>query len=253
MNARPFLLTASERGHAGVRVLEADPDLGAGIAPDEWETALRHAVAPVHVVSRGPWSFTPAPDQGSMGALILEGLVLVRIDTGARAHLELLGEGDVMSPWVGMGPDLALPTVITSRVTSTVRLTLLDRTFSLRTARWPEIHAAIVQRLIDRARRLSLQAAINSLPRTEDRLELTLWTLAYRFGRVTPNGYMLVLRLSHSQLAEIVAASRPSVSNSLSSLREAGRVLRPEPHHWLLCGPPPERLGVLAQQTGLEP
>ena len=73
-------------------------------------------------------------------------------------------------------------------------------------ARWPEVHAALIQRCIERSRRLSLQSAINALPRIEERVEVTLWELASRFGRVTPDGIVVDLPISHSQLADIVAA-----------------------------------------------
>lgn len=236
-----------------VRVLDEDPDLGADVAPEEWELAARHAVAPSHLIERGPWQYAPDPCPGSLGAIILQGLVIVRVSVGARAHVELLGEGDVISPWVGLGPDATVPSITSARVVSPVRVALLDRGFALRTARWPEIHATLVQRLIQRARRLSLQSAINALSRTEERLELTFWTLASRFGRVTPAGYTLHLRLSHAQLAEMVAASRPSVSHALSGLRQAGRIICTERHSWLLCGPPPAKLAPIAQQIGQRP
>ncbi|HZU59630.1 MAG TPA: Crp/Fnr family transcriptional regulator, partial [Solirubrobacteraceae bacterium] len=131
-----------------------------------------------------------------------------------------------------------------------LRTALLDRSFIMRTARWPEIQAALMQRLIGRSRRLSLQSAINGLTRTEDRLELTLWQLASRFGKVTASGYKLPLRLTHTQLAEIVAVQRPSVTTALLRLEQAGRLQR---NHdgWILPGPPPSRLKPPAGQRGL--
>ena len=127
----------------------------------------------------------PAPDPASLGAVILDGLVVVRIGLGRLGHVELLGASDVISPWSHSGP---------------------------------EIHAAVVQRLITRSRRLSLQAAIHALPRVAERVELTLWALAERFGRDTPDGITLHLPITHQQLAEIVAAQRPSVSTALNWL-----------------------------------
>lgn len=195
--------------------------------------------------------FYPRPDPGSLGILILEGLLLVRIDAGERGHIELLSEGDVISPWNGSGSGLALPPVTTTRVVSDVRMALLSRGFVRRTAQWPEIQAALVQRLILRARRLGLQSAINGLTRIEERLELTLWQMALRFGNVTRDGYALWLGLTHAQLAEVVGAQRPSVSTALARLERAQRLVR-GPDRWLLPGPPPARLDALSHQTGLE-
>jgi CRP-like cAMP-binding protein len=237
---------------AVVRVLEADPDLGAGIDPTEWQAAVSMAAAPEFEFDRGPWRFFPQPEPGGFGALILEGLIVIRIDAGTRSHIEMLGEGDVTSPWVGTGGELTAPSVVTASVASRARVALLDRRFALRTARWPEIHAALIHRCIARSRRLSLQSAINALPRIEERVEATLWGLAYRFGRVTPDGVVLELPISHSQLADIVAAQRPSVSTAVIRLEGHGRLTRVARRTWLLLGSPPEILASLVKQSGLE-
>jgi len=234
-----------------VRVLEADPDLGAGIEARELPLAVMASVAPMFEFDRGAWCFSPPPDPAGFGALVLEGLMVIRITADTRGHVELLGPGDLISPWVGSGPDMTLPSVVAALVVSKGRVALLDRRFALRTAQWPEIHAALIRRVIDRTRRLSLQAAINSLSRVEERLEVTLWQLAYRFGRVTAEGTVLDLPLTHSQVAEMVAAQRPSVSTALARLQSHGRVIHTARHRWLLRGDPPSTLSSLAQQTGL--
>lgn len=234
-----------------VRVLEADPDLALALDPGDWQKAMHAAIAPLFRHPPGAWKFSPAPDPGALGTLILAGLIAVRIEAGERAHLELLGEGDVISPWASSGADLTLPTAVSARVLSELRLALLDRAFALRTARWPEIHAAVTQRMSTRSRRLSLQAAINAVPRVEERMELTLWQLAYRFGKVTRTGLKLSLPLSHNQLAEIVAAQRPSVTCALSGLERRGRLIRAGRDEWFLPAPEAGQLGPLTQQTGL--
>lgn len=235
-----------------VRVLDADPDLGMGIPREQWELARGASGAPAFEFERGPWRFDPPPERGSFGALILDGLILIRIDAGTRSHIEMLGAGDVTSPWVGRGAELSTPSVVTASVVASARVALLDRRFALRTARWPEVHAGLVQRCIDRARRLSLQSAINALPRIEERVEVTLWELAYRFGRVTREGIVVDLPITHSQLADIVAAQRPSVSTAVVRLQDEGQISRTARHRWLLRGSPPEMLSALARQSGLE-
>jgi CRP-like cAMP-binding protein len=235
-----------------VRVLEADPDLGIGVPHDQLQLATSASTAPVFEFERGPWRFAPPPEPGSFGALIVEGLILIRIDAGNRSHVEMLGPGDVASPWVGTGAELSTPSVVTASVVARARVALLDRRFALRTARWPEIHAALIQRCIDRSRRLSLQSAINALPRIEERVEVTLWELAYRFGRVTREGIVLDLPISHSQLADIVAAQRPSVSTAVIRLEDQGQISRTARRTWLLRGTPPAMLSALARQSGLE-
>lgn len=236
---------ASTRGrvNAGtVRLLEFDPDLGADIPPEQRPAAVSRTVAAALRFDRGPWGFRPH-DTAGLGALILEGLIFVRVEfAGIRAHGELLGEGDVISPWHALGRQATAPCVVTARVISDLKIALLDRGFTERTACWPEIHSALMQRLLDRSRMLSMQSAINSLPRVEERLEITLWQLGHRFGRVTRDGIRLHLPISHSQLAEIVCARRPSVTTAIARLDEQGHVIRTARQQWLLLGDPPARL-----------
>ncbi len=236
---------------SAVRVLEADPDLGSGIDPGHRQLAIAASIAPAFHFERGPWRFSPPPDPAGLGALVLTGMIVIQIDTGPRSHVELLGDGDVVSPWAGDRDELAIPSVVNATVVSNLRVALLDRGFSLRTARWPEIHAALIQRLMVRTRRLSLQAAINAVTRVEDRLELTLWELAYRFGRMTRDGILLDLPITHSQLADMLAAQRPSVSTAVGRLQTQGRTVRIDRHRWLMRGEAPRILDSLARQSGL--
>lgn len=236
---------------AAVRVLDVDPDLGVGIDPGEWQLASRAAVAPAFQFPRGEWRFCPPPDRVALGALVLRGMIVIRIDAGARSHIELLGEGDVISPWVAQGEELAIPSVVNASVVASLGIALLDGRFAVRTARWPQIAAALMRRLIIRTRRLSLQAAINAVSRVDERLELTLWELAYRFGHVTPEGVVLDLPVAHAKLAEIIAAQRPSVSSAVGRLQAKGQIVRTDRRRWLLRGEPPEILTSLARQSGL--
>jgi CRP-like cAMP-binding protein len=236
-----------------VRVLEADPELGAGIEESKWQDAVSAAIAPMFQFERGPWQFFPPPDRIALGALVLSGMIVVRVGAGARSHIELLGPGDVISPWAGEGDELAIPSAVDASVVADLRIALLDGRFAVRTARWPQIAAALMQRLITRTRRLSLQAAINAISRVDERLELTLWGLAYRFGHVTTEGIVLDLPITHVQMAEITAAQRPSISSAAGRLQNHGRIIRTERHRWLLRGDPPQRLGLLARRSGLQP
>jgi CRP/FNR family transcriptional regulator, cyclic AMP receptor protein len=228
-----------------VRVLDADPDLGTGVDAEEWQAAVGMAVAPLFEFGRGPWQFRPPLDRGGLGALILDGLILLRVHCGARGHVELLGQGDVISPWTEITAELTVPCTVAAQIVSNVRIALLDRRFSLRTARWPEIHGGVTQRLVARSRMLSVQAAINSLPRIDERIDLTLWQLAFRFGRMTREGIALHLPITHAQLAEIVSAQRPSVSLAISRLESRGHIHRVSRQDWLLRGEPPSTLSGL--------
>ena len=55
---------------SSVRVLEADPELGAGIPLAQWPLAVGAPLAPVFEFERGPWRFTPRPAPGACGVLV---------------------------------------------------------------------------------------------------------------------------------------------------------------------------------------
>lgn len=60
------------------------------------------------------------------------------------------------------------------------------------------------------------------------RLLLLLWHLADRWGRVTPDGVRIPLRLRHGMLAELLAVRRPSATAALQQLISDGLVRRGE-------------------------
>jgi hypothetical protein len=62
--------------------------------------------------------------------------------------------------------------------------------------------------------------------------------LAERWGRVTPDGVLLPLTLSHRMLGQLIGARRPTVSTALGALTRAGEVSRRMDGGWLLCGSP---------------
>jgi CRP/FNR family transcriptional regulator, cyclic AMP receptor protein len=234
-----------------VHVLEEDPELATLVCEPERQAALSVAIAPCFELPRGPWGLLPPADPAALGALILDGLLIVRVEGADRAHVELLGEGDVISPWLGSGADVNVPSEVSARVVSPLRVALLDGRFALRIARWPGVYAILMRRLVIRTRRLSLQAAINAVPRVEERVELTLWQLGDRFGRVTTDGILLRLFLTHQLLGELVGAERPSVSTALCNLERRQRIVRPSRDQWILRGEPPARLRALTRKVGL--
>jgi predicted PurR-regulated permease PerM len=62
--------------------------------------------------------------------------------------------------------------------------------------------------------------------------------MADRWGRVTPHGVSLSLRLTHELLADLIAVQRPSVTLSLQQLERQGRIAR-DSGKILLLGQPP--------------
>ena len=243
-------LQASQVGRA-VRLLDLDPDLGAGLSDSDRAVATGRLLAGVYELEPGPWAIRhPAADRGAYGLLVVEGLVGLRTSLAERATLELVGQGDLLRPWVQLGAEIVMPAETGWRVIEHSRFLLLDRAFAEAVADWPEVAAALMHRMVLRSRRLCYQLAVNTSPRIEERLLYSLWALAARWGRVTEEGTVINLRLTHGQLAELISAQRPSVSTALGKLREQGRLAYGR-DRFVLCGQVPGEVEALNQQVAL--
>lgn len=80
------------------RVLDVDPELAADIAPNQHARAIQASRAPVRALALGEWQPEPSPETTSW-ALIIKGMVMLRMDLAGSSHLEVLGRGDVLNPW----------------------------------------------------------------------------------------------------------------------------------------------------------
>jgi hypothetical protein len=123
-------------------------------------------------------------------------------------------------------------------VLSRSRVALLDRRLGAELARYPEVSAAILDRVNERALRLALTQAISQLNRVDRRLLALFWHLAERWGRMTGEGVALPMTLSHRMLGQLVGARRPTVSTALGDLVRQGELARRDDGTWLLTGKP---------------
>jgi CRP-like cAMP-binding protein len=119
---------------------------------------------------------------------------------------------------------------------------VLDHDLVRRMAPFPQLGLEIFTRAIRRAHALAIALAISHHPRVDDRLLLTLWHIAERWGRVTPDGVVVQLSLSHQRLADLVGAHRPSVTTAMGDLARQNLVTRRDDGSWVLRGGPPEQL-----------
>lgn len=225
-----------------VHLLREDPDLGAFIPVADQPWAAEHCVVPALILPRGAWqSERTQMSPAGIGLLVLDGLLLRRVGVDGRFGAELLGAGDLLRPWQGEGMDCLLSQTTGWKVLTRTRLAVLDEDAAKRVARYPALIGALAGRALDRARRLALMTAIIHHPRIDVRLHMLFWHMAGRWGHVRRDGVILPLHLSHSVLADLVAAQRPSVTAALGKLSERGLVSS-LPEGWLLCGAPPGEL-----------
>lgn len=228
-------------GNAFVRVLEEDPELAAGLDPTSVQLATRHAIAAVELVAPGAWepAFPADGGGGSLGLLVLDGLLMRDVAIAQATCTELIGRGDLLRPWDWERDVLTIKPVVTWTALQPVRLAVLDRRIAAVMGRWPELISAVVARAVRRSFELATNQATSHLTRVDARLELLFWGLADRWGRVSPDGVVLELPLTHQVLGRLVGAQRPSVTTALSDLSRRGLVERREDGAWLLRGDPP--------------
>jgi hypothetical protein len=225
------------------RLLDHDPELAGGLRGEELELATRYLVARTLVLEPGEWKppWPGADDpQGQLGLLLLDGLVIRTQRVGTVAPAELLGAGDLLRPWHADDTGSSLEASPRWQVMSRTRVAILDRRFARVAGRWPEVLAALMERSVQRAQVLAFQMGIGHLRRVDARLLLLFWRLSDRWGRVTPDGVVLPLSLTHGWLANLVGAQRPSVTTALGHLTSAGRIARLDDGSWLLRGGPPD-------------
>jgi CRP/FNR family transcriptional regulator, cyclic AMP receptor protein len=224
-------------------VLVRDPDLGAGLRGERLRRAERDLIASTFVAFEGPWDPEEIGEavRGGIGLLLLDGLVVRRVGRTGRYGAELLGPGDLMRPWQHDGEDVTLPFNISFRVIDQTVLALLDQRFAARAAPYPEIGGALIGRAMQRSRTLVVNMAIAHYPRIDRRVLMLMWHLADRWGRVTPEGIRIPLRLTHQLIADLVASRRPSVTSALQQLAHEGLISKLG-EAWLLHGEPPGEL-----------
>jgi len=227
-----------------IRVLEVDPDLAEDLEPAALAVARPKAIARAQWLERGRWQ--PFAEQwdhrGHLGLLIVDGFIVRHLQLGGRTCAEVLGPGDLLRPWVRATDYSSITMHDSWEVLERTRVAVLDRRFAAVISEWPEITASILDRMMVRARWLALHLAVAHLRRVESRVLVALWHYADRWGSVRPDGVALPLNLTHSLLAAVVAAERPSVTLALTSLRQRGLVERDAERGWLLRGGPPQEL-----------
>ncbi len=168
-----------------------------------------------------------------LGVLVLDGLLLVQLEAG-RGHVGwLVGESDLLRPWEMS--EISLIAGTSWRALRPARIALLDEDFAHRTSAAPPMTRTVLARSAKTAHWLLAKSLIVSCPQLEDRLMLLFALLGERWGKVTVDGILVDLPLTHSVLATLCGARRPSVTLALGQLREDGVLERAGNRGWLLA------------------
>ncbi len=142
---------------------------------------------------------------------VQEGIVALTVvhDDGGEVLLGLFGPGQVLA---GHDEDTCC---IQLYAHAEARVRILP---------WPEGAGlpAFSDRLRYRLRHMEAWAAMQARSQIEQRLLGILSLLAEQFGRATPQGTVIDVRLTHAQLASAVGATRATVTRRVGLLRQRG-------------------------------
>lgn len=195
-------------------------DLFAGLD----ESALRRAVRELDAVVVPAGEEFDVAGSGATCAVVGGGRLALAViaDEDRERTIGMLEEGDVIvrptDGWAAVGPRVRCFAI------EDARMHLVDRE---RLDAWmhdPALAANVVRVLSAQIADRELAVAIALEPRVEGRVLLKLRQLAERWGRVTPDGIRLDLRLTHQELANMVGAVRESVTIALGRLASAGEI-----------------------------
>jgi hypothetical protein len=227
-----------------ISLIDADPELADVLSTEEVQRAKRGALARVTRLSPGVWDAAEALERDShhRGFLVVDGLLSREVDVLGRRCVELIGPSDVLRPWTWDEEGSHVQAEVGWMVLEETSMAVLDHGLVERLMPWPALGVELFNRGTRRAHHLAVALAISHHQRVDDRLLLTLWHLAERWGRVTPAGIVVPLPLGHQRLADLVGAHRPSVTSALGELTRAGAISRRDDGVWVLHGAPPEAL-----------
>lgn len=224
-----------------VRVADAFPEILEELDGEQALSARRHLVAELLEIPSGTWA--PPPEirrsPGHLGLLVLDGFLTRDVVLDSTLATELVGNGDIIRPSDHDGQDAPVPFDIVWQVIEPARMAVLDRGFARAAMNWPEAMEVLFRGAVRRAQSLAIGLAVSNIRRVDQRLLSLMWYLADRWGRVTPDGVRVPLRLTHQTLGRLVGAQRPSVSTALGQLAEEGLLTRAPDGSWLLHGEAP--------------
>ena len=237
LGAMVFFEAAYAASERPVRLIDADPELFEGLNGAAPRRGVHDLTVAVVRVPAGRWHVDGGRSDERLGMLVLDGLIVRSIEAAGQRRAELLGPGDVIRPWDTGDDELArLRADVAWTVLEPARLADLDGAFASAACRAPQVFSELLVRAIRRSQRMALQMAIGDMRRVEERLIALFAHLGDRWGRVTPEGIHVPVRLTHELIALLIGAQRPTVTTGLGELRRQGRLVKRADRTWLLPG-----------------
>jgi CRP/FNR family cyclic AMP-dependent transcriptional regulator len=217
-----------------VSLVAADPELAEELDQATAALARRSLHARLLRLECGRWDPDLRIDSaGAIGVMVIDGLVCRSVVVGSEASSELLGAGDLLRPWANDASE-AIPARVEYEILAPTKIAILDRDLARRLARFPEVFSQLTDRALRRARAQAVLGATCHIKRVDVRLLALFWHLAERWGRVTPAGIVVPLKLTHARLAALVGAQRPSVTTALKRMQAREVLKRNGAGHYVL-------------------
>jgi len=221
---------------ATIDLVDAWPELARFVPSADLALGRRALVAPV-ITAKDEDVFERLGVRAgrALTLLVVEGVVLKVTRFAGRSALELLGPGDFVAPPLTAARQVESPAVSRYTAHGVTSIAVLEVRFRRAARRWPGLFDCLQEHLGRQAHRASRHLAILHLPRVEDRIVALFADLAERFGRMTPDGIVLDLPLTHQVIGDLVGSRRPTVTLALQTLAADGVVERLDDGRWRLA------------------
>ena len=200
-----------------VALTDVLPEIVALIPVGDHRLARRVLHVPV-LPAAGELDHVLAAHPDAFDFIIVDGLVLKQTRYAGRSSLELLGPGDVLAPPLSRVRQLDSRAISSYRTHGDALLAALDSPFRSAARRWPQLSDVLLDRLARQTHRASMHLAVLHIPRAEDRVVALFSDLAERFGRVTDDGIIIDIELTHKLIGQLIGSRRPTVSLALEAL-----------------------------------
>lgn len=211
------------------------PDVMSRIPEDDRRLAERALLAP-RLSARGKdlINVLAAAPRDAFGFLVVDGVVLKETTLATRSALEVLTAGDMLAPVSTEALEPGARAVSRYVAHGRVSLAVLGDRFRAASRRWPAVGDDLHDRLAKQTHRASAHLAMLHASRVEDRIILLFADLGERCGRMTTDGVVVDINLTHDIIGRLVGAQRPTVTLALQTLAGAGSLCRAGKDRWMI-------------------
>ena len=218
-----------------VSLAEVSPDVMSSIPEADHAIAERALLAPrLSARDADLIEVLDAAPSDAFGFLLVDGVVLKETTLATRSALELLSAGDILAPVLSEDRQYDSRAVSRYVAHTPVSLAVLGDRLRAASRRWPAVADDLHDRLARQAHRASAHLAMLHASRVEDRITLLFEDLGERCGRMTTDGVVIDISLTHDLIGRLVGAQRPTVTLALQTLAGAGSLCRVGKDRWMI-------------------